>query len=114
MALLSYVNVSKTGFELDAQLTAASAGGDQFEAANGVFFAFANGDASSKTVTIAAPVATTNCGEYGSLTVSNLSYVVPAGETWIFTVPTGYQSAGKFSLTYSAVTSCKVGGFALA
>lgn len=112
MATLAYIAVTPDGIN-DATLTAADVLGDSFPADSGKFFKVANGDASPHTVTILAPSATTVCGNFGTVTLSDIVVTVPNGESRIFTIPTGYAADGKFTFAYDAVTSVTVGGFAL-
>ena len=112
MADLTYTSVTPDGVN-DATLAAADAGGDTFPSDTNKFFKVANGDASSHTVTVAAPVADTVCGSYGKVDLDDIVITIPAGESRIFVLPIGYTSGGKFNLTYDAVTSVTVGGFAL-
>lgn len=112
MADLAYISVTPDGVN-DATLAAADVAGDTFPSDTNKFFKVANGDASPHTVTIAAPSATTVCGNFGTVNLEDIEVVIPNGESRIFTIPTGFASQGKFTLTYDAVTSVTVGGFAL-
>lgn len=112
MAELSYIAVTPDGVDDEGLLTAADVAGDTFPASTNKLFRVLNGDASPHTVTIAAPVSETSCGAYGQLAVSDIAITVPAGESRLFTIPLGYASGGLFALTYDAVTSVSVGGFA--
>jgi hypothetical protein len=112
MADLTYTSVTPDGVN-DATLTAADASGDTFPSDTNKLFKVANGDTSSHTVTIAAPVTETVCGSYGKVDLDDIVISVPAGESRVFVLPTGYTSGGKFNLTYDDVTSVTIGGFAL-
>lgn len=112
MADLAYIAVTPDGVN-DDTLAAADVAGDTFPAATNKIFKVANGDASPHTVTIAAPVASTACGQYGQVDIADIAITIPAGESRIFTIPLGYGSGGLFTLTYDAVTSVTVGGFAI-
>lgn len=112
MADLEYTSVTPSGVN-DATLTAADAAGDTFPSDTNKFFKVDNADASPHTVTVSVPVSDTVCGSYGKVSLSDIVISIPAGESRIFTLPLGYASGGKFTLTYDAVTSVTVGGFAL-
>lgn len=115
MADLTPIAITKAGFDLAGQLTAADAGGDSFDStATGLFFAVENTDAGAHTVTIVAPVSNTICPGFGELPITDLVITVGAGETQVFTIPVGYSAQGKFNLTYDAVTNVAVGGFSIA
>lgn len=87
-------------------LTAASGGGDTCPAGDGVFLEVLNGDASSKTVTLATP------GTVDGLAIADRAVIIPAGERWKIPVPRLYAKAdGYCDVTYSAVTSLTVGAF---
>lgn len=112
MADLAYIPVTPSGVN-DATLTAADVAGDTFPVDTSKVFKVANGDGSPHTVTIAAPSSTTVCGNYGKVSLEDIVISVPSGESRIFTIPLGFAQDGKFTLTYDAVTSVEVGGFAL-
>lgn len=116
MAELTVTPVTKAGIAAAiAGLVAAEAGGDEVESAPGLLIVMENGDASSHTLTVTAPEATVDCGEYGDLAVDDLTLVVAAGGVGFLTIPRGYvTSANKFAWTYDAVTSVTVGVFSLA
>ncbi|MFF7310556.1 hypothetical protein [Streptomyces sp. NPDC008137] len=82
----------------------AAGGGDQAPVGEKLVLHVKNGDASSKTVTLATP------GTVGSLAVADASQVIPAdGEAFIplksvFRDP----ATGRASITYSAATSVTV------
>lgn len=94
-------------------MAAAAGGGDVVTNTGGVVILFQNGDASSKTVTVksyytgTAPAGTTK---------ADLAVVVAAGETAVIgplDAAVWNNSSGQVELTYSAVTSCKVGAYSL-
>lgn len=114
MADLNYTPITPSGID-DATLTAADAAGDSFPADNNKLFRVLNGDASPHTVTIGKPSNDTVCGNLGKIALSDIVITIPAGESRLFTLPTGYAgSDGKFTLTYDDVTSVTVGGFSIA
>lgn len=90
-------------------LAAASGGGDTCKPDEGAFLAVKNGDATSKTVTLATP---------GNLPTGDAypdkAYTIPAGQTWYIPVPPAIYrdpSTGLCAITYSGVTSVTVGMF---
>ncbi len=104
MAAITLQQIPVAGLDIGA-LTAAAAGGDTvqvtanetggWDVAPAVFI-FRNGDAASKTVTIAGAAPVT----------------VAAGAIGIFPLKTGYGGS-NVAITYSAVVSCTVGAFQL-
>ena len=111
MALLTVNAIDKTGISQSATAVAADVAGDSVAYTSSLFVSVYNGDASPHTVTIAAPVSDTNCGNYGSLPVSDIVINIPASEERSFRVPSGYSVNGLLSWTYDAVTSVTVGVF---
>jgi hypothetical protein len=111
MAVLTVNTVTRAGFNVEGSvLTAASSGGDSFPNTGREFVVFRNGDSSSKTVTLVFQ--TTVDGQ----SIANRTVSVPAGETFIFgPFPVNYYNDGngRMNLTYSSVTSCSVGVFAI-
>ncbi|GAA2990807.1 hypothetical protein [Streptosporangium longisporum] len=90
-------------------LTAASGGGDTATPGDGVWLEVNNGDASSKTVTLATPAT------YNGLAIADRAVTIPAGERWKIPLPRMYAGGdGQASITYSAVTSVTVGVFRIA
>lgn len=110
MAALTTQTISVATGLLDtgAALAAAASGGDTAEVGPGKFFVVLNGDASSKTVTIAT------AGTVSGLAIADGSYAVAAGDTCIIPLANVFRgSTGRASITYSAVTSVTVGVFEL-
>jgi hypothetical protein len=104
MAALTLQQIPVTGLDIGA-LAAATGGGDTVQVtANEVggwdnaaaCLVFRNGDAASKTVSIAGATPVT----------------VAAGAIGIFPLKTG-QGGANIAVTYSAVVSCTVGAFQL-
>lgn len=88
-------------------MTAAAGGGDTAPCGDGNFLEVLNGDASSKTVTLATP------GTYQGLAIADRAVVIPAGERW--KIPLPQNTYGQdVTITYSAVTSVTVGVFKIA
>lgn len=115
MALLAVTSISKAGeADLDAILAAAAAGGDDVAASSGLLVVMKNADASPHTLTVAAPVASQDCGNLGSLDVDPIALVVAAADTGVVTIPLGYAVNGLFSWTYDAETSVTIGVVSLA
>lgn len=115
MAILTVTPIQKSGIpDMTAALVAADAAGDGVDAASGIFVAVANGDASSHTLTVPAPTASTRCGGYGALTVDDIAFTVAAGATGFFAVPSSYaDSEGNYAWTYDDVTGVTVGVFSI-
>lgn len=89
--------------DLAGAAVAAAALGDTAPCGPGRFLAVVNGDASSKTVTVATP------GTVSGLDVENASLVVAAGETGIIPLSRIFAGlGGRATVTYSAVTSVSV------
>ena len=116
MALLTVQSVSKAGIaDAIGALAAADVAGDSIGSSAGILIVVDNADASPHTLTIAAPVASADCGNLGALDVDPITLVVAAGNTGFLTVPLGYGDASNnFAWTYDAVTSVTVGVFSLA
>ena len=110
MALLAVNAITQAGLELDTSAVAADVAGDSVTASSGLFIKVINGDASPHTVTVVKPVATVLCSPYGTVSLSDIPIVVPAGESRSFTIPAGYAS----EWTYDAITSMTVGVFSIA
>lgn len=106
MATLSYIQAKTSGVAAAAQ-AAASVGGDKVAPNDRGMLVFRNGDASSKTVTMAVPGNT----KYG-LANPDATFVVPAGATAYIgplTADLGDPAdTNLIAFTYSAVTSCTV------
>lgn len=105
MATLSYVRADNLA-AAQAVPAAASSGGDKVPPHDRGMLVFRNGDAASKTVTMAVPQNT----KYGEPHPSK-AYVVPAGAV-LFVGPLPGDLAnptdGLVAFTFSAVTSCTV------
>jgi hypothetical protein len=116
MAELTVQRVSKAGIaDMAGALEAAAALGDSVDNASGLLVVMGNGDASPHTLTVAAPTATTDCGNFGSLPVADLTLVVAAGDIGFLTIPPGYRDSDNlFSWTYDGVTDVTIGVFSLA
>lgn len=105
MATLTYLQASTTAVA-QAAAAAAAAGGDKVAPNDRGMLVFRNGDASSKTVTMAVPGNT----KYGEANPDK-AFVVPAGATaYIGPLQSDLADAadGLVAFTYSAVTSCTV------
>lgn len=114
MAELTVQQVSKSGVaDVETALAAADATGDSVRQAEGLLLVVNNGDASSHTITVSAPKSTQNCGNLGALPVSDISFVVAAGDIGFLTIPAGYGNGDFFQWSYDAVTSVSVGVFSL-
>ena len=111
MAELTVQAISPSSIDPLANLTAADAAGNTVKVAGNLIFVVDNQDAGARTVTISAPVSSTNCSPYGQVTISDIVVAVPAGEAKYFTLPSGFASDGVFELAYDAVTSTSVGVF---
>lgn len=105
MAALPTHVVPLAGLQLDAQLVAATSGGDDCQAGEGIFLAVKNADAASHTVTLAVP-ATVD----GDLTISSRAVTVAAGKIELIPVTDRYRntSTGRASITYDGVTTVSV------
>src|SRR5690349_12331002 len=106
MAALATSTVPLTGLQLDAQLVAATSGGDTCATGAGVLLVVKNGDASSHTVTLATPGTVD-----GDLAVADRTITVAAGKTELIPVTSRYRdpSSGRAAITYDGVTSVTVG-----
>jgi len=106
MALLSAQSAVKGGTALN--FVACTAGGDTVRTGDRTYLLFKNGDASSKTITVAVPGNTS----YGQANPAN-AIVVAAGATQIIGPIDGqFAQPGTTpptaNITYSAVTSCTI------
>jgi len=106
MAALATNSVPLTGLQLDAQLVAATAGGDTAPTGAGVLLVVKNADAGSHTVTLAIPLEID-----GDRKVPDRTVTVAAGKTELIPVTARYRdpSSGRAAITYDAVTSVTVG-----
>lgn len=110
MASLNLIAVPvATGLvDVAAQAVAAAGGGDTAPVGPGRFLYVLNGDASSKTVTVATP------GTVKGLAIADATLVVAAGKHAIIPLTDVYRGAtGRAAITYSAVTSVTVAAFEL-
>jgi len=115
MAILTVTPIQKSGLvSLTAELTAADAAGDQYDASSGTFIVMENGDAAPHTLTVTAPAASAQCGNLGALPVADITLVVAAGATGLVSIPSGYADTGDYKWSYDAVTSVKIGVFSIA
>lgn len=105
MAALTTHPVPLTGLQLDAQLVAATAGGDDCQTGAGVFLAVKNADATAHTVTLATPGTID-----GDLAIPDRAVVVAAGKTSFIPVTDRYRNTGtgRAAITYDGVTSLSV------
>ncbi|MFE0270813.1 hypothetical protein ACFWZY_01535 [Streptomyces sp. NPDC058992] len=104
MAALAVVPVPVNGgVVLEDSTVAAAALGDTAPVGPNRFLYVVNGDASSKTVTVATP------GTVAGLAIPDVALTVPAGESMLLPLTTLFRGAsGRASITYSAVTSVSV------
>ena len=112
MATLTVQEVNKDG--LEPTYSAAASGGDTFNNdSDRKFLHVKNGDASSKTVTIAAIVSETERPGFGTLAVADISVSVPAGSAKLIgPIPrTAYGT--QPDIQYSAITSVTVAALEL-
>lgn len=94
--------------DVAAQAVAAAGGGDTAPVGPGRFLYVANGDASSKTVTVSTP------GTVSGLAIADTAVVVGAGDHAIIPLANVFRGAnGRAAVTYSAVTSVSVAAFEL-
>lgn len=116
MAVLQVQQVSKKGIvDVLNALSPADAAGDSVPSAPGLLIVMDNTDASAHTLTVAAPVAEANCGNYGALTVDPLTLVLATNQSGFLAIPNGYVDANNnFAWTYDAVTGVKIGVFSIA
>lgn len=105
MAALTTNVMPLTGLQLDAQLIAATAGGDDAPTGAGIFLVVKNADASSHTVTLVTPGTVD-----GDLAVADRAVTVAAGKTQMIPLTATYRdpATGRASITYDAVTSVTV------
>ena len=116
MALLTVNSIQKAGIaDISAVLVAADVAGDSVGSSSGIFLAMANGDGSPHTLTVAAPAASADCGNLGSLDIDPITLVVATGDTGFVSIPLGYvDGSGNFAWTYDAITSVTIGVFSIA
>ena len=112
MALLTPQRISKVGItNISSALVAADTAGDSVISASGLVIVMENADSGSHTLTVAAPVATKDCGNLGALAVAPVTLAVAAGGIGAVTIPAGYSSQSLFEWTYDAVTDVTIGVF---
>lgn len=102
MAILTAQTLPLSG--LQPTYASAASGGDQAPVGEKLVLHVKNGDASSKTVTVATP------GTVGDLAVADASQAIPAGDEAFIPLKSTYRdpATGRASITYSAVTSVEV------
>ena len=105
MAALTTHALPLVGLQLDAQLVAATSGGDDCQAGAGVVLVVKNADSAAHTVTLVTPQTVD-----GDLAVADRTVTVAAGKTEFIPVTTTYRNpaTGRATLTYDAVTSVTV------
>jgi hypothetical protein len=105
MAALTTSVVPLQGLQLDAQLVAATSGGDDCQTGAGLFLVVKNADASSHTVTLVTPGTVD-----GDLAIADRAVVVAAAKTELIPLTATYRnpSTGRANITYDAVTSVSV------
>lgn len=105
MAALATHVVPLVGLQLDAQLVAATSGGDTALTGSGVFLVVKNSDADDHTVTLATPQVVD-----GDLAVADRAVTVTAGKTVFIPLTATYRDpvSGRASIAYDAVTSVTV------
>ena len=114
MAILSVTPIQKSGLaDINAALVPADVAGDSYDASSGTFVAVQNADAAPHTLTIIAPVTSAQCGNLGSLPVSDIEFTVAAGDLGVFAIPSGYADIGEYKWSYDDVTSLSVGVFSI-
>lgn len=106
MAALTTHVVPLTGLQLDAQLVAATSGGDTAQTGAACFLVVKNGDSSSHTVTLATPGTID-----GDLTISDRAVTVAAAKMQLIPLTDRYRdpATGRAAITYDGVTSVSVG-----
>ncbi|MFC8124657.1 hypothetical protein [Streptomyces sp. NPDC057302] len=103
MAILNAQKVVIGG--LQPTYAAAAGGGDQAPVGEKLLLIVRNGDATSKTVTLATP------GTVGDLAVADAVQAIPASGTAMFALKASAfrdPVTGRAAITYSAVTSVTV------
>ena len=115
MAAITPQQISEAGVA-DLTLTAAAGGGDTFVHYATLMLLIVNGSGSPITITVSEQLATntepTNT-IYGSLTKSDATLVVGAGDTGIFgpfAAKSFKDSSGNINVSYSGVTSLTIAG----
>lgn len=116
MALLTPIAITKAGIaNISASLVSTDAAGDSVGSSSGIFLYLENAGVISHSLTVAAPVANTDCGNFGSLPVSDIVLTVAAGENGVLAIPLGYvDGSGNFSWTYDTAINVNIGVFSLA
>lgn len=110
MATLTNQPSSFTGLNLST--TSADVAGDEFTNTGRELLYVSNGGGSSITVTVTAQQTNVQKQGFGSLTVSDTTVTIPAGEDRFigpFPVQRFSDSAGRVQVSYSDVTSVVVG-----
>jgi hypothetical protein len=102
MAILSAQKVTLGG--LQPTYASAASGGDQAPVGEKLVLHVRNGDATSKTVTVATP------GTVDDLAVADAAQTIPASGAAFIPLKNAFRdpATGRASITYSAVTSVTV------
>jgi hypothetical protein len=102
MAILSAQRLPLSG--LQPTYASAASGGDQAPVGEKLVLHVRNGDATSKTVTIATS------GTVGNLAVADAQQTIPASGSAFIPLKSAFRDpmTGRASITYSAVTSVTV------
>lgn len=110
MAVLTPFKASDSGEDLALALVAAEAGGDEFIYSSNLTLIVA-ADTTPVVVTIPAPVNSVDCGGFGNLPVADKTFTVGAGETFVASINSGYQSptTRTVAIEYDQVVDVTVG-----
>lgn len=114
MAELSVNSLDEDGFaDISSQLTSAASGGDKYISDERTFLFIENGGSASVTVTVSAQDTEAIVPSGGTVTVSDLTLTVTAGNSGIIAAPKRFYNDGdgKVNISYDQVSSVSVGAF---
>ena len=112
MAEVTVQAITKAGLaNLVGALQSAEAAGDSVVQSQDLLIVMNNTDSVPHTLTVAAPVASANCGDLGSLPVGPIPLIVANGNIGLLTIPSGYGDGVNFSWTYDDETGVEIGVF---
>ncbi|OFW99176.1 MAG: hypothetical protein A3E78_14200 [Alphaproteobacteria bacterium RIFCSPHIGHO2_12_FULL_63_12] len=113
MADLSVQFIVQAG--ITPAFAAAAAGGDTFVNTPRTFVEAKNANAASRTITIAKQISSITLGELGTVSLADISVVVPAltGDKMFFVPARSHSPSGRAAMSYDAATDLTLGVFEL-
>jgi hypothetical protein len=110
MALLTVYELGQTGFDIEDNMVAAGASGDQYPNDERTFLVVKNVNVAARTITISATRSTADKFGFGTLDVDDISQAIAQNEVRVVRVPVASHgdAAGRVTVTYSDNTDVTV------